>query len=122
MLNRARSDRRPVRDRAALAAARHRRPAEAFRLANQHRGRRGLPPRFRLRFAAPIDDAGHVGRAVDRRPGAAAAGVRRPTWVVVVGQPTEHLGDVTPAVATTARWLKRRLGDRCASLPASIAW
>src|SRR4029077_4980941 len=27
-------------------------PAEAFRLANQHRERRGLPPRFRLRFAA----------------------------------------------------------------------
>src|SRR5689334_12881301 len=29
-------------------------PAEAFRLANQHRERRGLPPRFRLRFAGPI--------------------------------------------------------------------
>ena len=28
-------------------------PAEAFRLANQHRERRGLPPRFRLRFAGP---------------------------------------------------------------------
>ena len=27
--------------------------AEAFRLANQHRGRSGLPSRFRLRFAAP---------------------------------------------------------------------
>jgi len=29
-------------------------PAEAFRLANQHRGLRGLPPRFRLRYAAPV--------------------------------------------------------------------
>ena len=28
-------------------------PAEAFRLANLHRERRGLPPRFRLRFAGP---------------------------------------------------------------------
>ena len=29
-------------------------PAEAFRLANQHREARGLPPRFRLRFAGPV--------------------------------------------------------------------
>src|ERR1051325_1268554 len=28
-------------------------PAEAFRLANQHRESRGLPPRFRLTFASP---------------------------------------------------------------------
>src|SRR5689334_11283211 len=27
-------------------------PAEAFRLANQHRERRGQPPRFRLQFAS----------------------------------------------------------------------
>src|SRR5262249_15032571 len=33
-----------------------------------------------------------------------------PTWIVVVGQPTEHLGDVTPAVTTTARWLNTCLG------------
>src|SRR5262249_50502594 len=33
------------------------------------------------------------------------------TWVVVVGQPTEHLGEVTPAVVTTARWLNRTPGD-----------
>src|SRR6185369_9738157 len=29
-------------------------PAEAFRLANLHRQLRGLPPRFRLRFAGPV--------------------------------------------------------------------
>ena len=29
-------------------------PAEAFRLANQHREIRGLPPRFRLSFAGPV--------------------------------------------------------------------
>ena len=28
-------------------------PAEAFRLANYHRSLRGLPHRFRLRFAGP---------------------------------------------------------------------
>jgi transcriptional regulator GlxA family with amidase domain len=85
-------------------------PAEAFRLANQHRGLRGLPPRFRLRFAAPMEmQATSVGLSLagleplPREFGAT-------TWVVVVGQPTEHLGIVTPAVATTARWLKQRLG------------
>jgi transcriptional regulator GlxA family with amidase domain len=85
-------------------------PAEAFRLANQHRGLRGLPPRFRLRYAAPTD-------AQETSVGLSIAGLEplpqelvAPTWVVVVGQPTEHLGNVTPAVSTTARWLKRRLG------------
>src|SRR5262249_32755707 len=32
------------------------------------------------------------------------------TWVVVVGQPSEHLGRVTPAVTTTARWLNKQFG------------
>jgi transcriptional regulator GlxA family with amidase domain len=86
-------------------------PAEAFRLANQHRGRRGLPPRFRLRFAAPND-------MQDTSVGLTIAGLEplpeelcAPTWVVVVGQPTEHLSNVTPAVTITARWLTRCLGD-----------
>jgi transcriptional regulator GlxA family with amidase domain len=85
-------------------------PAEAFRLANQHRERRGLPPRFRLRFAAPNDTQ-------DTSIGLSIAGLEplpkelsAPTWVVVVGQPTEHLGDNTPAVTITARWLSRQLG------------
>jgi transcriptional regulator GlxA family with amidase domain len=85
-------------------------PAEAFRLANQHRGRRGLPPRFRLRFAAP-------NATQDTSVGLSIAGLEplpatfdATTWVVVVGQPSEHLSAVTPAVATTARWLNQRLG------------
>ena len=86
-------------------------PAEAFRLANQHRGRRGLPPRFRLRFAAPNE-------VQDTSVGLSIAGLeplpqelRAPTWIVVVGQPTEHLGEVTPAKLITARWLNRCLAD-----------
>jgi transcriptional regulator GlxA family with amidase domain len=86
-------------------------PAEAFRLANQHRGNRGLPPRFRLRFAAP-------GEMQDTSVGL-SIGPLEPlpqdlpatTWVVVVGQPTEHLSIVTPAVTATARWLHQRLAD-----------
>ena len=85
-------------------------PAEAFRLADQHRGRRGLPPRFQLRFAAP--------HAVQPSSvGVSLAGLEplpetlpSNTWVVVVGQPTEHLGAVTPEVTATARWLSRHLG------------
>src|SRR6478736_3142319 len=85
-------------------------PAEAFRLANQHRGRCGLPPRFHLRFAAPNE-------AQETSVGLSIAGLEplprelsATTWVVVVGQPTEHLGVVTPAVTTAARWLSKSLG------------
>ena len=86
-------------------------PAEAFRLANQHRGHHGLPPRFRLRFAAPNErQATSVGLPI--------AGLEplpqdldATTWVVVVGQPTEHLGNVTPAVTATAGWLHSCLRD-----------
>jgi transcriptional regulator GlxA family with amidase domain len=84
-------------------------PAEAFRLANQHRGRLGLPPRFRLRFAAPNEEqATSVGLSIaglEPLPHAFS----NETWVVVVGQPGEHVGNVTPAVTVTARWLNTRL-------------
>lgn len=86
-------------------------PAEAFRLANWHRELRGLPPRFRLRFAAP-QEVQHTS------VGLSIAGLEplpreltATTWVVVVGQPTKHLGTVTPAVVTTAFWMSRQLGD-----------
>src|SRR5262249_34020344 len=86
-------------------------PAEAFRLANWHREIRGLPPRFRLRFAGPKE-------APDTSVGLAVSGLEplpedldAATWIVVVGQPTRHLGRVTPAVTATARWLHRMLGE-----------
>ena len=97
-------------------------PAEAFRLANQHRELRGLPPRFRLRFAAPsATQATSVGLAIaglEPLPQELSA----TTWVVVVGQPTEHLGDVTPASPATARWLNRALRDSLRGNSGSIAW
>jgi transcriptional regulator GlxA family with amidase domain len=86
-------------------------PAEAFRLANQHRGRRGLPPRFRLRFAAPSETlTTSVGLSITNLE-PLPQGLPATTWVVVVGQPSEHLGIVTPAVTETAQWLHRSLGD-----------
>src|SRR5215813_12573429 len=76
-------------------------PAEAFRLANLHRQRRGLPPRFRLRFAGPIHDpVTSVGLALaDLEP--LPQRLRAPTWVVLVGQPAANLDHVTPAIAET---------------------
>ena len=86
-------------------------PAEAFRLADQHRERRGLPPRFRLRFAGPMPSLPtSVGLGLaDLLP--LPQRLTGPTWVVVVGQPTAHTTQVTPAIVTTARWLHQRLGE-----------
>ena len=86
-------------------------PAEAFRLANQHRQLRGLPPRFRLRFAAPSEmQTTSVGLSIaGLEPLPRALGAT--TWVVVAGQPSEHLNEVTPAVAAAARWLNTQLGE-----------
>ena len=86
-------------------------PAEAFRLANLHRERRGLPPRFRLLFAGPESaletSVGLTLGGLDPLPQELAG----PTWVVVVGQPAAHVTRVTPEIAATTRWLKERLGD-----------
>jgi transcriptional regulator GlxA family with amidase domain len=81
-------------------------PAEAFRLANQHRELRGLPPRFRLGFAGPTAILPtSVGLALgDLLP--LPEQLSTPTWVVVVGQPTVHVIDVTPEIAVTAQWLR----------------
>lgn len=86
-------------------------PAEAFRLANQHRERRGLPPRFRLQFAGPAPTPEtSVGLALhDLVP--LPEQLTTPTWVVVVGQPTVHVKQVTPEVEATARWLRDQLHD-----------
>jgi transcriptional regulator GlxA family with amidase domain len=86
-------------------------PAEAFRLANQHREGRGLPPRFRLRFAGPTStfptSVGLHLAGLETLPEELTA----PTWVVVVGQPTVYASAarVASPVAATARWLKRHL-------------
>jgi len=96
-------------------------PAEAFRLANWHRELRGLPPRFHLRFAAPAE----APEILDTSVGLSIAGLEplpetlaEDTWVVVVGQPTKHLGEPTPVVLAAARWLNERLRDALGDSPA----
>ena len=86
-------------------------PAEAFRLANLHRARRGLPPRFHLRFAshAPktLTSVGLPLADLEPLPKLLSA----TTWVVLVGQPSARVNEVTPAIDATARWLSRTLRE-----------
>lgn len=85
-------------------------PAEAFRLADLHRKQRGLPPRFRLRYAGPEPKpVTSVGLSLaDLEP--LPTRLSDPTWVVLAGQPTARLEPVTPAITATAAWLKATLG------------
>jgi transcriptional regulator GlxA family with amidase domain len=86
-------------------------PAEAFRLANLHRERRGLPRRFRLGFAGPV---AAVQTSVGLTLGDLAPlpdELSTPTWVVVVGQPAARLTEVTSEIEVTAQWLRDRLRD-----------
>jgi transcriptional regulator GlxA family with amidase domain len=84
-------------------------PAEAFRLANLHRERRGLPPRFRLRFTSPVapvpTSVGLFLTELEPLP----QRLDQPTWVVLVGQPAAKLLQVTPAITATAAWLNQQL-------------
>ena len=83
-------------------------PAEAFRLANYHRSIRGLPHRFRLRFAGPTTPAStSVGLALaDLEP--LPTELTRPTWVVLAGRPTTHLSAITPEIVAIIEWLRRQ--------------
>jgi transcriptional regulator GlxA family with amidase domain len=84
-------------------------PAEAFRLANLHRARRGESARFRLRFAGPearvTTSVGVPLVELEPLPDALTA----PTWVVVVGQPAIVAARPTPAIEEIERWLGRVL-------------
>jgi transcriptional regulator GlxA family with amidase domain len=82
-------------------------PAEAFRLANLHRKAKGLAPRFRLRFCAPTTTIEtSVGLALYRLEPLPSR-LNAPTWVVLVGQPSANVSQITPAIVTTTAWLNR---------------
>lgn len=82
-------------------------PAEAFRLANLRRAERGQPPRFRLRFAGPVPSTStSVGLSLAELEPLPKV-LRSRTWVVLVGQPSAHVHQLTPASHATAQWLTR---------------
>ena len=84
-------------------------PAEAFRLANLHRELRGMPPRFCLRFAGPANIAAtSVGLTIANLEPLPLQ-LTAPTWVVVAGQPSAQLNQLTPEILTTAQWLNTTL-------------
>src|SRR5258707_9860606 len=62
-------------------------PAEALRLANLHRERRGQPPRFRLRFAGPDSRPPTSGGVTLAGLHAVPAPLDAPHPVVAAGQP-----------------------------------
>ena len=86
-------------------------PAEAFRLANQHREARGLPARFRLRFAGPsASPETSVGLTLGGLEPLPMA-LHVPTWVVVVGQPTAHVKSASPEILAAMKWLHEMMRD-----------
>jgi len=89
--------------------------AEAFRLANLALTERKQPPHFRLRFAGPVANAvtsvGLPLAELEPLPRTLSAA----TWVVVVGQPSVHAGQLSPAVHTIAQWLRRVLAEPLAA-------
>jgi transcriptional regulator GlxA family with amidase domain len=86
-------------------------PAEAFRLANLRRSLSRQAPRFRLRFAGPAASAlTSVGLPLAELEPLPKA-LRSPTWVILVGQPTVHVLQLTPAMHTIAQWLRRVLAE-----------
>ena len=86
-------------------------PAEAFRLANLALATREQPPRFNLRFAGPVASAttsvGLPLTTLEPLPRTLGAS----TWVVVVGQPSVHARQLSPAVNDIAQWMQRVLRE-----------
>jgi len=89
--------------------------AEAFRLANLALAARKQPPHFRLRYAGPVPNAvTSVGLSLaELEPLPRTVGAS--TWVVVVGQPSVHAGQLSPSVHAIAQWLRRVLAEPLAA-------
>jgi transcriptional regulator GlxA family with amidase domain len=99
-------------------------PAEAFRLANQQRLRRGEPAAFRLRYAGPradvVTSVGAALAAIEPLPATFA----HETWVVLLGQPSgceSPLRQPLPRAWTdTRRWLARCVAPKLAASAGSV--
>jgi transcriptional regulator GlxA family with amidase domain len=90
-------------------------PAEAFRLANLHRELRGMPPRFNLRFAGLTASAPtSVGLTIANLEPLPAQ-LTAPTWVIIVGQPSAQVKQLTTEILATAQWLNAALHQHLAN-------
>jgi transcriptional regulator GlxA family with amidase domain len=99
-------------------------PAEAFRLANQHRARRGGSPAFRLRYVGVEDQApSSVGvrlAGLEPLPDALSPGA----WVLLMGRPgtVAQLLQVSAPWLAVRDWLARVVGPAIAAPPPSAAF
>jgi len=91
-------------------------PAEAFRLANQALVRRGQPPRFRLRYIGPRASA-------ETSVGLQVAGLEplprrftKPSWLLLMGQPSGALTQPDAATRETIAWLRREVAPQLLAL------
>lgn len=93
-------------------------PAEALRLANVHRARRGMAPAFGLRFVGPAPEAtSSVGASLAGLAPLPAA-LERPTWVVLLGLPGDTARRPPAGWLDTRAWLARVVAPRLgAALP-----
>ncbi len=91
--------------------------AEAFRLANEHRARRGLAPRFAMRFAGPqaqpMTSVGLVLANMEPLPHE----LPTPTWVVLAGQPTAMVPLAEAANRSIETWLSQTLAPTLGAGP-----
>lgn len=84
-------------------------PAEAFRLTNQHLKRAGRPARFKLRYTGAASElTSSVGLHMSGIEGFPQR-FDSPTWVVLIGQPSEVLESPDRATLATAHWLGRHV-------------
>jgi transcriptional regulator GlxA family with amidase domain len=81
-------------------------PAEALRLANQAMLQLGKPAPFRLRFVSPVPETvssvGVMVSGLEPLP----ARFARPSWVVLLGQPGQHMAIDNAATQSSLRWLR----------------
>lgn len=82
-------------------------PAEAFRLANQQLERQGEAARFHLRFAGPRAEATtSVGLPLAQLEPLPTT-LKKPTWLLLVGQSSDTLRAPDAASRATIAWLQR---------------
>lgn len=81
-------------------------PAEALRMANQTQLQVNKPAPFRLRFVSPhsetLSSVGVTVCGLEPLP----TRLERPTWLVLVGQPGQHMDVQSAASQTALRWLQ----------------
>lgn len=83
-------------------------PAEALRMANQALQAQGRPAAFALHFIGPRSESvSSVGAQIARlAPLPDLTQPERPQWVVLVGQPGEHVELDSPAARELLHWLR----------------